>query len=204
MEEKLLEIMDKNEKSLNKDKEELQKVIEEEIDKHKVEFKEGKFSKTTEHRECEQDLTKIEQELDNIEEDREILREKQEKEEEISEEKKIVKNLTINKKECEEAIKEEQGKYSFSEGKFTKTPVLLEYERDLEKINRELNSKLIGIMKKEKELKPLKSLVDKMMIKYNVKARIEEKKKLKLKTNKKKLQKMNLYIKILQKMSKKK
>ena len=179
MEEKLLEIMDKNEKSLNKDKEELQKVIEEEIDKHKVEFKEGKFSKTTEHRECEQDLTKIEQELDNIEEDREILREKQEKEEEISEEKKIVKNLTINKKECEEAIKEEQGKYSFSEGKFTKTPVLLEYERDLEKINRELNSKLIGIMKKEKELKPLKSLVDKMMIKYNVKARIEEKKEIK-------------------------
>lgn len=175
MEEKLLEIMDKNEKSLNKNKEELQKVIEEEINKHKMEFKEGKFEKTTEQSECEEDLTKIEEELDNIVKDRKILKEKQQKEKEISEEKKIVKKLTINKKECEEAIKEEQGKYSFSEGKFTKTPVLLEYEKDLEKINRELNSKLIGIVKKEKELKPLKFLVDKMMIKYNVKARIEEK-----------------------------
>ncbi|MFR5509072.1 MAG: hypothetical protein ACLTKT_07760 [Clostridia bacterium] len=179
MEEKLLEIMDKNEKSLNKNKEELQKVIEEEINKHKMELNEGKFEKTTEQSECEKDLTKIEKELDNIVKDREILKDKQKKEKEISEEKKIVKKLTINKKECEEAIKEEQGKYSFSEGKFTKTPVLLEYEKDLEKINRELNSKLLGIVKQEKELKTLKSDVDKMMSKYNVKAQIKEEKETK-------------------------
>ena len=176
MEEKLLEIMDENEKSLNKNKEELQKVIEEEITKHKMELKEGKFEKTTEQSECEKDLTKIEKELDNIVKDREILKEKQQKEKEISEEKKIVKKLTINKKECEEAIKEEQGKYSFSEGKFTKTPVLLEYEKDLEKINRELNSKLLGIVKQEKELETLKSDVDKMMKKYNVKSQMKEEK----------------------------
>lgn len=179
MEEKLLEIMDKNEKSLNKNKEELQKVIEEEINKHKMELNEGKFEKTTEQSECEKDLTKIEKELDNIVKDREILKDKQKKEKEISEEKKIVKKLTINKKECEEAIKEEQGKYSFSEGKFTKTPVLLEYEKDLEKINGELNSKLLGIVKQEKELKTLKSDVDKMMSKYNVKAQIKEEKETK-------------------------
>ncbi len=176
MEEKLLEIMDENEKSLNKNKEELQKVIEEEITKHKMELKEGKFEKTTEQSECEKDLTKIEKELDNIVKDREILEDKQKKEKEISEEKKIVKKLTINKKECEEAIKEEQGKYSFSEGKFTKTPVLLEYEKDLEKINRELNSKLLGIVKQEKELETLKSDVDKMMKKYNVKSQMKEEK----------------------------
>lgn len=179
MEEKLLEIMDKNEKSLNKNKEELQKVIEEEINKHKMELNEGKFEKTTEQSECEKDLTKIEKELDNIVKDREILKDKQKKEKEISEEKKIVKKLTINKKECEEAIKEEQGKYSFSEGKFTKTPVLLEYEKDLEKINRELNSKLLGIVKQEKELETLKSDVDKMMSKYNVKAQMKEEKETK-------------------------
>lgn len=186
MEEKLLEIIDKNEKNLNKNKEELEKVIEEQINKHKMEFKEGKLSKTSEQSECEQDLTKIEQELDNIEKDREILKDKQQKEKEIFEEKKIVKKLKINKKECEEAIKEEQGKYSFSEGKFTKTPVLLEYEKDLEKINRELNSKLMGIAKKQKELETLNSHVDKMMSKYNVKSQMKEDKETKTETKEEK------------------
>lgn len=186
MEEKLLEIIDKNEKNLNKNKEELEKVIEEQINKHKMEFKEGKLSKTSEQSECEQDLTKIEQELDNIEKDREILKDKQQKEKEIFEEKKIVKKLKINKKECEEAIKEEQGKYSFSEGKFTKTPFLLEYEKDLEKINRELNSKLMGIAKKQKELETLNSHVDKMMSKYNVKSQMKEDKETKTETKEEK------------------
>ncbi|MFQ8661421.1 MAG: hypothetical protein ACLR9X_04905 [Clostridia bacterium] len=186
MEEKLLEIIDKNEKNLNKNKEELEKVIEEQINKQKMEFKEGKLSKTSEQSECEQDLTKIEQELDNIEKDREILKDKQQKEKEIFEEKKIVKKLKINKKECEEAIKEEQGKYSFSEGKFTKTPVLLEYEKDLEKINRELNSKLMGIAKKQKELETLNSHVDKMMSKYNVKSQMKEDKETKTETKEEK------------------
>ena len=151
-----------------------------------MEFKEGKLSKTSEQSECEQDLTKIEQELDNIEKDREILKDKQQKEKEIFEEKKIVKKLKINKKECEEAIKEEQGKYSFSEGKFTKTPVLLEYEKDLEKINRELNSKLMGIAKKQKELETLNSHVDKMMSKYNVKSQMKEDKETKTETKEEK------------------
>lgn len=177
MEEKLLEIMEKNEKNLNKNKEELQKVIEEETNKHKMELKDGKFSKTIEQNECEQDLIKINKELDNIGKDREILEKKQQKEKEIDEEKKKVKRLTINKRECEKAIKEEQGKYSFAEGKFSKTSELLEYEKDLEKINMELDSKLKEIVKQEKELETLNSYVDKMMSRYNVKPEMQEDKK---------------------------
>lgn len=179
MEEKLLEIMQGNETKLNKEKEELKKVIEEENSKHKKEIENGKLIKTKETIECETDLAKIESELNSIVKEKEIIAKKQQMEKEIIEEKKKLNKLNKDRKQCQEAIKEEQKFSSFSEGKFGKTSELQEYEKDLEKINNELNAKIMSVAKKEKELRILNAYVSKMITKYNVK---EQMKKEEIKT----------------------
>lgn len=174
MEEKLHEIMQKNEIKLNKEKEELQRVIEEENSKYKKEIENGKLVKSKEVIECEKDLAKIKNELNNMVKEKEIIARKQQMQKEISEEKRKIDKLNKDRKQCQEAIKEEQKFSSFSEGKYGKTSELQEYKNDLEKINNELNAKKIGIATREKELRILNAYVDKMMTKYNVKAQIEK------------------------------
>lgn len=184
MEEKLLEIMQGNQTKLNKEKEELKKVIEEENSKHKKETENGKLIKTKETIECETDLAKIESELNSIVKEKEIIAKKQQMEKEIIEEKKKLNKLNKDRKQCQEAIKEEQKFSSFSEGKFGKTSELQEYEKDLEKINNELNAKIMSVAKKEKELRILNAYVNKMITKYNVKEQMKKEEETKTAPNK--------------------
>lgn len=184
MEEKLLEIMQRNEIKLNKEKEELKKVIEEENSKHKKEIENGKLIKTKEIIECETDLAKIESELNSIVKEKEIIARKQQMEKEIIEEKKKLNKLNKNRKQCQETIKEEQKFSSFSDGKFGKTSELQEYEKDLEKINNELKAKIMSVAKQEKELRILNSYVNKMITKYNVKEQMKKEEETKTAPNK--------------------
>lgn len=184
MEEKLLEIMQGNQTKLNKEKEELKKVIEEENSKHKKETENGKLIKTKETIECETDLAKIESELNSIVKEKEIIAKKQQMEKEIIEEKKKLNKLNKDRKQCQEAIKEEQKFSSFSEGKFGKTSELQEYEKDLEKINNELKAKIMSVAKQEKELRILNAHVNKMITKYNVKEQMKKEEETKTASNK--------------------
>ena len=71
MEEKLLETVDEVMQSLQKHKEECQKVIQELS--HTYDRRDGKLVKTREQEEAEKDLAKIEEELETVSQDKEEI-----------------------------------------------------------------------------------------------------------------------------------
>lgn len=169
MEEELLEIIEKNKKSLNNEQEQIKKVAEEETKNHKIVMENGKFDKSSQYYKYEKDLTKIEKERKSLEEEKNKVIEKQEKEKAISEEKEKIKKMQEQKEQLEEAIKEEEKGYIYSKGKFAKTPILEEYKNDLAKINNEINARMIKVLEEEKELEILKIFVNNLAKKYNIK-----------------------------------
>lgn len=175
MEEELLEIIEKNKKSLNNEQEQIKKADEEETKNHKIVMENGKFDKSSQYYKYEKDLTKIEKERKSLEEEKNKVIEKQEKEKAISEEKEKIKKMQEQKEQLEEAIKGEEKRYIYSDGKFGKTSILDEYKNDLAKINNEINDRMIKVLEEEKELKILEIFVNNLAKKYNIR---EEKDKI--------------------------
>ncbi len=149
MEEKLLEAVDEVMQSLQKHKEESQKVIQELS--HTYDRRDGKLVKTRKQEEAENELAKIEKELETVSQDQEeITKLLQEKEKVKDSESSLLKD----KKQLEEAIAQMSGKMTYENGKMVKTQEQLKYERDLENVNEKLdpilsiNEKLEEYMKK--------------------------------------------------------
>ena len=145
--------------SLQKHKEECQKVIQELS--HTYDRRDGKLVKTREQEEAEKDLAKIEEELETVSQDKEeITKLLQEKEKVKDSESSLLKD----KKQLEEAIAQISGKMTYENGKMVKTQEQLKYERDLENVN--------------EKLKPILSINEKLeeyMKKYDVKDKNKDK-----------------------------
>ena len=183
MEEKLLKALEDNVKNLNENKKQVEQAIDEETKNNQMILKDGKYDKSLQYYKYKEDMTKIEEELKKVDKDKKRVHEKLEKEKEIKEEKEKIKALKTRKEECEQAIAEESG-YHSSKGK---SHVLIEYEKDLDKINNEMNTRMINVLRGEKELKTLKIFIDNLAKKYNIKEekdKTEESKDKKIKEQK--------------------
>lgn len=165
MEEKLLKALEDNVKNLNENKKQVEEAINEETKNSQMILRDGKYDKSLQYYKYKGDMTKIEEELKKVAKDKERVFEKKEKEKEIKEEKEKIKELKKRKEECEQAIAEES-KYYSSKGK---SSVLIEYEKDLDKINNEMNTRMINVLRGEKELRTLKIFIDNLAKKYNIK-----------------------------------
>ena len=158
MEELLNEELEKNLKSLNRQRTELI----EEINKisGQIEKKDdGKYNITKEEEEYRSELEKIEKEINSINKTKKNSVKWHKDRNDLMEEQKLLKK---DKDQLEEAMKELEGKYELKDGKLVKPNELLEYEREYDKVAEKFN-------KNERKLKRLNSSIDKLYKKYNVK-----------------------------------
>ena len=117
----------------------------------RLEYTNGKFEKSSELMEIESDIENIKQLIkENIDEKANF--EKWTKQKNIEKEKieineKKKESLLKDEEQCKEAIDKVSGQYSLKEGKIVKTNELIEYKKDLKKIQSEIK-KLNSIIKR--------------------------------------------------------
>ena len=135
MEELLNEELEKNLKSLNRQRTELI----EEINKisGQIEKKDdGKYNITKEEEEYRSELEKIEKEINSINKTKKNSVKWHKDRNDLMEEQKLLKK---DKDQLEEAMKELEGKYELKDGKLVKPNELLEYEREYNKVAEKFN-----------------------------------------------------------------
>ena len=137
----------------------------------RLEYTNGKFEKSSELMEIESDIENIKQLIkENIDEKANF--EKWTKQKNIEKEKieineKKKESLLKDEEQCKEAIDKVSGQYSLKEGKIVKTNELIEYKKDLKKIQSEIK-KLNSIIKRgQTREKNISKKIDEVIEKYS-------------------------------------
>lgn len=173
MEDKLLKAIENTLGHLNKDEEQCKKALEEINSKIKS-------GESREEKEYKDDLEKIQEEIKDKQEDKEratdlfkLMEEKEDEKQKLDNAKNI---MLKNREECEDAIKQVEGKKEYKDGKLVDSKELLEYRNDLDRINAELAKIENKIKQNSKETAELKNEISNLYKKYKVKEEKENKK----------------------------
>ena len=176
MEEIIKKAIEENINKLVKEREQVSKELEKVSEQYRFMKEEDKPNEIMEYK---TDIDKIDAEIKGLKNDREsverIFSNKESSEKKVDEAEKNIKALLKEKKQLEHEMNSLKNTYTIADGKFNKPQELLEYERDTDKINNELNNISETLKAEKKNLKSANAEITKFMDKYvkNKKKEIE-------------------------------